>query len=156
MHGRSMRIMKYFRDKYGVRGMTVLDIGSCIVDGQNSCYRTVFEPSCKYTGMDIVPGRNVDIVGYENITGTYDVVVSGNVMEHVRRPWEWLKGLVPYFDRYICITAPNAWKEHRHPIDTYRYLPDGIVDLFDYAGISVLEAAMWKEDTFGVGGKAHV
>ena len=142
--------MEYFRNKYLQEGMTVLDVGAKRWRNQPS-YRRVLEPMCKYTGMDIELGKNVDVVGYENLHGTWDVVVSGQTMEHVRRPWDWLKNLVQYFDKYICIIVPNTWKEHRYPIDTYRYFPDGMMDLFDYAGIKPVEIFKQDKDTIGIG-----
>ena len=144
--------MKYFRDKYLVSGMTVLDVGSKRWKNQPS-YRRVLEPMCKYTGMDIEQGKNVDIVGYKNLTGVWNVVVSGQAMEHVNRPWDWLKNLTKYFEKYICIIAPNTCSEHRYPIDTYRYFPDGMRDLFDYAKIKELEIFKDGSDTIGIGGK---
>lgn len=103
--------------------------------------------------MDIVPGRNVDIVGYENITDVYDVLISGQVMEHIKRPWEWLREIKQYFTRYICIIAPNTAHEHRYPLDTYRYFPDGMRDLFEYAEITELEIFKDAGDTIGIGAK---
>ena len=150
MHKNSLKLMRYFRDKYLKEGMTVLDVGSQRIRNQPS-YRRVLEPMCQYTGMDIVKGKNVDIVGYENLNGKWDVVVSGQVMEHVKRPWEWLKNLVQYFTQYICIIAPNQHQEHKYPIDTYRYFPDGMRDLFEYAGIKELEIFRYYKDTIGIG-----
>lgn len=36
--------------------------------------------------MDIVAGPNVNIIGFENITKKYDIIISGQVMEHVKNP----------------------------------------------------------------------
>jgi len=154
MHKNSMKLMKEFKETYlsDLKGGTVLDVGSQMVEGQKS-YRQIFEPDFVYTGMDIEAGDNVDIVGYYNIYQVYDVVISGQVMEHIERPWEWLKMLSQYYSRYICIIAPCSWKQHRYPIDTYRYYPDGMRALFEYAGIP--EVKIWKDtnDTIGIGGK---
>lgn len=143
-----MRLMTAFRDKYlwNRKGCSVLDVGS---RNTNGSYRRLFE-EYQYLGMDVEPGRNVMVVGYENL-GVYDVVISGQVMEHVRRPWEWLKNLTQYFRDYICIIAPNTWEYHPRPIDAYRYFPDGMADLFDYAGITPLDIRAVKFDTIGIG-----
>ena len=150
MHRNSVKLMTYFRDKYIDGSEMVLDIG-CAKVANHPSYRPLFAP--KYVGMDIIPARNVDIVGYENITDVFDVVISGQVMEHVSRPWDWLKSLTQYFTKYICIIAPNAHHEHRHPLDTYRYYPDGMRDLFEYAGIKELEIFKNSKDTIGIGTK---
>jgi hypothetical protein len=154
MHGSSMRLMAEFRDKYlsDMTGCTVLDVGAAMVGGQEASYRQLFR-RYEYTGMDIVPGRGVDVVGYAGLADAYDVVISGQVMEHVKRPWMWLSDLSRLFRRYICIIAPNRWPEHRYPVDTYRYYPDGMRDLFEYAGIVPLEVRRVGVDTIGVGGK---
>jgi hypothetical protein len=154
MHTNSIRTMRKFKDDYlaDMKGATILDIGSRLTDqGNDRTYRELFERDYQYAGMDIEAGDNVDIVGYENINEVYDVIISGQVMEHIKRPWEWLKMLRQYFKTYICIIAPNTHKEHRHPVDTYRYFPDGMRDLFEYAGIKEVEIVMSDKDTVGIG-----
>ena len=156
MHDNSMKLMAYFRDKYllELMGCTILDVGARKVKRRHRCYRELFKLDYGYFGMDIVPGRNVDIVGYEAIGDrVFDVVISGQTMEHINRPWEWLKMLKQYFAKYICIIAPNKFSEHRYPIDTYRYFPDGMRDLFECAGVIPLEIFKDKADTIGIGTK---
>jgi len=151
MHASSMTLMADFRDRYlsGMQGCSILDVGARMSKKQSCSYRDLLGDYA-YTAMDIEPGPNVDIVGYERL-GVYDVVISGQVMEHVLRPWDWLKNLVQYYRAYICIIAPNKWKEHRYPIDTYRYFPDGMRDLFDYAGIVPVEVRRFGVNTIGIG-----
>ena len=153
MHKSSMKAMADFRDHYlsEMKGCSILDVGSRLASEQRQSYRSLFK-NYQYTGMDIVAGGNVDIVGYENL-GIYDVLISGQVMEHVCKPWDWLTSLMSYFSQYICIIAPNGFKEHRHPIDTYRYFPDGMRDLFDYAGITEVKIYKSGKDTIGIGTK---
>lgn len=156
MYDGSIKLMESFRDKYltEMKKATILDVGSRNVHKHyHLTYRDVFKPPFQYVGMDIVGGKNVDIIGWENVNGVYDVVVSGQTIEHVRRPWDWLKSLTPYFRAYICIIAPHTWKEHKHPIDTYRYFPDGMRDLFEYAGIREVEITMDGKETMGIGTK---
>lgn len=157
MHKSSMRLMSLFKEKYlsDMEGATILDIGSQNVGRHRRSYRQIFEDKYKYTGMDIVAGINVDIVGYENITSVYDVVISGQAMEHIARPWEWMKSITPYFTKYICVIAPHTWPEHRNAQinDYYRYMPDGMRELFNYAGIAEIEIIMDKTDTVGIGTK---
>ena len=59
----------------------VLDCGSLDINGNNR----YFFDGCKYTGIDIVEGRNVDVVTrvHEFNPGKqYDVVVSTEMLEH--------------------------------------------------------------------------
>lgn len=152
MHPESLKLMRYFIATYlhQMKGCSVLDIGSRKVRRGQGTYRDLFQDYL-YVGMDIVPGENVDIVGYENIKGVYDVVISGQTMEHVEYPWEFLINLKQYFKTYICIIAPWKAQEHKHPIDTFRYMPDGMRALFKYAGIRELEIIKDKADTMGIG-----
>lgn len=155
MHKSSRLFMELFRDKYltSMKGCTVLDVGSMNVlpESQRS-YRYIFEDDYKYTGMDIKGGNNVDIVGFDSLKGMkFDVVISGQTLEHVNHPWDWLKNLVQYSNKYICIIAPHTFIEHKYPIDTYRYFPDGMRDLFNYSGIKEIEILKNKIDTMGIG-----
>lgn len=60
----------------------VIDFGSLDINGSNKEY---FDSS-EYTGLDIGPGKNVDIVSkaheYKAPDNTYDVVVSTEMFEH--------------------------------------------------------------------------
>lgn len=151
MHTSSMLLMADFRDRYlgKLKGYTVLDVGARQDPTQDS-YRDLFT-GYRYTGMDIVSGLNVDIVGYRGLTERYGIVISGQVMEHVRYPWEWLTRLAGLFTDYICIIAPNQWPEHRYPRDCYRFLPDGMTALFEYAHIHPVEVRAVGCDTIGIG-----
>lgn len=71
----------YFKKK------KVLEIGSLDVNGS---VRVFFE-DCDYTGLDIGPGKCVDIVckgeDFSSVAGDYDVVVSTEVFEHTEN-WD--------------------------------------------------------------------
>lgn len=60
----------------------VIDFGSLDINGSN---RPFFE-NCEYTGLDIGPGKNVDIISraheYSAPDASYDVVVSTEMFEH--------------------------------------------------------------------------
>lgn len=158
MHANSMILMAYFKNKYlsDMSEASILDIGSRIVKGgRQESYKNLFPPPYKYVGMDIVPGRNVDIVGYHNIKSIFEVVISGQTIEHVLFPWEWVRDLKKYFNKYICIIAPNRSKEHKYPVDTFRYFPDGMKALFKWAGITEIEIFKEATDTIGIGTKVN-
>lgn len=154
MHPSSMLAMKNFIEKYLDKNkeLDIIDLGSYNINGT---YKTLVESTknWKYTGMDIEAGPNVDVVGWDNITKKYDVIISGQCLEHVNHPWDWLKNLKNYIkdDGILCLIAPHGFDEHRHPIDTYRYFPDGMRDLFNYANIKELEIYKNELDTIGIG-----
>ena len=63
----------YFKDK------NVLDCGSLDVNGNN---RYLFK-NCKYTGIDIGEGKNVDTVStIHEFNGQFDVIISTECFEH--------------------------------------------------------------------------
>lgn len=145
--------MKKFRDKYLCDSpiTTILDVGSRSIKGQPT-YREIFPHPFEYIGMDIVPGNNVEVVGYDALSGkVFDVVICGQVLEHVRQPWEFLASLKKYFAQYICVIAPNTYGLHEYPIDTFRYFPDGMRSLFEVAGIREVAIYKDKRDTVGIG-----
>jgi SAM-dependent methyltransferase len=131
MHLESYEVMEYFVKKFldPNRHYEILDIGSYDVSGT---YKKLFiNRNWKYVGLDISPGPNVDIVSkgpYDfGIEKKFDVVVSGNCLEHVEAPWLWIKEVEKAIKRggYLCIIMPFNLGEHRFPVDCYRILPDG-------------------------------
>jgi len=74
-------IKEKFKDKF--EDANVLDVGSLDINGSN---RYLFWNNCKYTGIDIAPGNNVDIVslGHEHNASDneYDIIISTECFEH--------------------------------------------------------------------------
>lgn len=71
--------------------------------------------------------------------GSFDVVLSGNVIEHVRMPWRWMRELAR-----VCVSGgrvitvnPVSWPFHEAPIDCWRCYPDGMRALCEDAGLDV-------------------
>lgn len=64
------------------RGSRVLEVGSLDVNGS---IREFFK-DCNYTGLDIAPGKGVDVVcqgqDFDAPDGSFDVVISCEAMEH--------------------------------------------------------------------------
>ncbi len=74
------RVKAIFPDRF--RDVRVLDIGSLDVNGN---LRGAFEYPYWYTGVDLAPGMNVDVVcpGHLFDSGfQYDVVISAECLEH--------------------------------------------------------------------------
>lgn len=82
-HSEQKRFLKNIRALFPEKftGCSVLDIGALDVNGTN---RYLFD-NYRYTGVDIGPGRNVDIVckGHEfRSAELYDIVISTECFEH--------------------------------------------------------------------------
>lgn len=126
----------------------VLDVGSYDVNGS---YREIFnKPKYSYTGLDVCPGPNVDIVPQEPYSwkeiadDAYDVVISGQAFEHIEFPWLTIREIsrVLHPSGFCVITAPNSMGEHKYPTDCYRYFSDGLAALAKWAGLKVLHVSV--------------
>ena len=148
MHKSSMKRMEWFAEQYeeGLRNKNVLDVGSYNVNG---CYRKIFEEkNIKYTGLDMEKGPNVDITPESTYkwreidSDSYTAVISGQALEHVEFFWITMEEIVRVTEQngFICIIAPNGFKEHRYPVDCWRFFTDGMIALAKYYGLEILHA----------------
>lgn len=153
MHGSSLEQMKAMLDKLPLkRPLSVLDVGSYDVNG---CYKPYFYEET-YIGCDMRVGPNVTIVmdtpyklPFE--AGEFDLVISGQTLEHVEQPWRLVKemGRVVKPGGYIIIIAPSAGPTHM-ATDAWRILPDGMKGMAEWAGLElvesyVIEALPWND-----------
>ncbi len=69
----------------------------------------------------------------------YDIVLSGQVIEHVSKPWLWLKELkrVTKTNGTIITINPVSWPYHEAPIDCWRIFPSGIEALAEEVGLKI-------------------
>lgn len=161
MDHQSMRLCEEFAGKWldPKVPLAIGDVGSKDVNGS---YRSLFAfPKWIYVGMDIEPGPNVDIVlpneyEWDFPSLQFDVIISGQVLEHVRKPWKWIHSLASILkpNGIIFISAPNTFQFHPYPFDCWRIWPEGVRALFEEANIK--EEDIFAEDylTVGVGRKA--
>lgn len=162
MHQSSLDKMREFRDEF-LKGreheqLRIADLGSQDINGS---FRPIFySPRWEYVGIDMEPGRNVDVVltnpyHWKEIgAGSVDIAVSGQAFEHVE--WFWLTML--QIERVLkpaglcCVIAPSGGYEHRYPVDCWRFYPDGFRALARYAGLEVLDAyAQWEPKGYADG-----
>jgi len=169
MHSNSYMLMGYMLSKFIIQSraytddhpMSILDVGSMDVHGigsyKNMITFTGIQRNWTYTGLDIAAGLNVDIVSPDPYKWpipdeSYDVVISGQCMEHVEAPWLWVKEVERVCKKggYTFIIAPFKIKIHRFPLDCYRYVPDGFAYLFGkHCNFEVLETEVSNDmDTY--------
>jgi len=159
MHVSSLENMRNFRDKYlsGKEGesLIIMDIGS---QSFQESYRGMFTlGQWVYTGVDVVTGENVDLVleslydWHEIKTDLVDVVISGQVFEHIEFFWLTMKEIARILKPggLCCIIAPSGGPVHKYPLDCWRFFPDGFRALARYVGLEVLEARR-PEETKGL------
>ena len=70
---------------------------------------------------------------------SFDIVVSGQVIEHVRKIWVWIKEVarVCRTGGYVITINPVNWEFHEAPIDCWRMYPEGMKALYDEAGLQM-------------------
>lgn len=156
MHLSSLNNMRAFREKYlapfNDQPLEILDLGSTEM---GACYRPIFDrPQWHYTGVDLTPGQNVDIVlrdayAWREIrSGSIDVLISGQVLEHAEYFWltalEISRVLKP--GGITCLIAPSSGPEHRYPTDCWRFYPDGMHALAKFSRLRPLEIKTHWED----------
>jgi SAM-dependent methyltransferase len=150
MHKSSVLRMKWFLENYASKivkdKIRVLDVGSYDVNGS---YRNIFaDKKYEYVGLDMEKGPNVDLVlknpyDWDEIeTDTFDVIISGQAFEHIEFFWITMAEIARVLkkDGLLCIIAPNGFKEHRFPVDCYRFFSDGMVALAKYVSMEPLHA----------------
>jgi len=148
MHKSSMLRMEWFIREYASKikkkNVKVLDVGSYDVNGS---YSVLFD-KYEYVGLDIVKGKNVDIVipspyDWSSIKSDhYDIVISGQAFEHIEFFWITIEQMARVLKRngLMCIIVPNGAGEHRYPVDCYRFFTDGMIALARYVNLEVLHA----------------
>jgi SAM-dependent methyltransferase len=164
MHPRSMDIMANLLTKVVIplSGGHCLDVGAYDINGT---YRSLIPACLTYDGLDRDGGPNVNIVActkhWPIAPNWYDLVISGQTLEHC----DDMAGLMSEIYRvckpggYCILIAPWASGLHRHPLDCWRIMPDGMSYLLKTAGFSICEIGMNNHDehimgdTWGIGHK---
>ncbi len=159
MHRSSYDKMASFKEKYlskkSGQKLMIFDIGSGDINGT---YRSIFnEPGWEYVGVDTAKERNVDIVIIDPYSwrqvrsGSADVVISGQVFEHIEYPWLTLMEITRILKPggLCCIIAPAGGPDHKYPLDCWRFHPDGLSALAKLARLRVLEVyAQWDSKNY--------
>jgi len=165
MHKSSLERMKEFVDTLPKGGLRVCDVGSKNVDDINidpsfGTYKQYFREH-EYVGLDLEPGLNVDVIAnglydYPFEDNYFDVVISGQVIEHVEDIYAWIKEIarITKVGGYVCIIGPVDFEEHRHPVDCWRVFPDGMRFLLSkVAGLEVITVDSKEKNCVGIGRK---
>ena len=164
MHGEAMEEFQKFFDAHLAdhAGGLVVDVGSCDVNGTYAGWFT--DEKWRYLGCDIEAGPNVELVlpslydwSSELADSIADVVISGQVLEHVPKPWRWFPELVRILKPggLLYVAAPNTWEYHPCPLDCWRVWPDGLKALFEENGVEPINVYYRDADTVGIGVKQH-
>lgn len=138
--------------------LLIADIGSLDLNGT---YRGLFDrPEWTYTGFDIQAGKNVDVVlpltdWPQEYREAFDVVISGQTMEHVAAPWLWIKDVAGLMKPggLLWLAVPNTEVFHEHPIDAWRVWPDGMRAILREGGLTEVTCYAQGPDTLAIARK---
>src|SRR5450432_101361 len=136
MHDTAMLTGNAFFRCYGdVLGSNakILDVGSQDVNGS---LRNVAPAGSSYTGVDLAPGRGVDVVledphRFPMADHEFDLVVSTSGLEHDAAFWltfmEMARVVRP--GGFVYVSAPANGPYHGYPVDCWRFYPDSAAAL---------------------------
>lgn len=151
MHDTALTLMRQLLSGQP-RNQSVLDVGSYDVNG--TLRPLCMELGLAYTGLDLSPGPNVDVVSPDPYRfpfddGSFDIVLSASTMEHVEYIWLWVPELARVLrpGGLLAITTHTSWPLHRYPLDCWRIMPDGMTALFDLAGCLEQYTILTPNDT---------
>jgi SAM-dependent methyltransferase len=140
-------LLRRFAELANARGGPLLQIGARTPHGADAVPPRHLLHG-RVIGLDIHPGRSVDVVGDAHGLSRFlrersvDGVLSASVLEHLQAPWllaaEINRVLKP--GGLVYHEVPGAWPAHAQPNDFWRISAEGLCVLFGPAsGFEVLE-----------------
>ncbi|WP_038217812.1 class I SAM-dependent methyltransferase [Xenophilus azovorans] len=125
----------------------LLEVGSRARTG--AIYTDRLPPGWRYTGLDVMEGPNVDVVGDAHQMSrllplqAFDAAMSFVVFEHLLMPWKVALEMnrVLRQGALALVMAPQTWPLHEEPCDYFRFSRHAWKALFNRAtGFEILEA----------------
>ena len=142
------RIRAWVEKHAGKLGNDVLEIGSRMHVPNAWWVNNRDLSRGKWTGMDMQPGENVDVVADMHSlpaewSGRFSGVLCSEVLEHVSRPWVALPKVreVVRPGGWIIVTTLFSFPIHAYPSDFYRYTREGLHLLLADAGFDSIATA---------------
>jgi SAM-dependent methyltransferase len=128
--------------------MKILEVGSRNVTGIN--LRRLFDKA-EYSGFDIYPGENVDVVGDAHRLSEYfepeqfDLIFSSAVFEHLAMPWIVAEEIAILLKTggQVFIETHFSFGSHERPWNFFQFSDMGLRALFNPAlGFQVIDTGM--------------
>lgn len=146
MHANSELLFRKYAAPLFRPDQTVLEIGP---DGAPSTYRKVVRDiDLRWETLELGrsdrpdPPHPVSYVSEHEYhfpmpDDRYDIVLSGQVIEHVRKIWIWYHELarVCRSGGLVITICPVTWPYHEDPVDCWRIYPEGMKALCEDAGL---------------------
>lgn len=143
MHDNSLLLFKKYAEAYFHDNYRVLEIGSTFA---HSAYRKALLPR-KGTWETLDIQQNTGAMHYSENEysypikdNEYDIVIAGQVLEHVKKLWLWIHELkrITAPNGYIILINPISWPYHEAPVDCWRAYPEGMHALCEEANLDII------------------
>lgn len=143
MHTNSKLLFQKYAIEHFRPGCRVLEIGPNKIP---SDYQQLVGSQCAaWDTLDMTdnPGltyRTQSEYSFPIADSAYDVVVSGQVLEHVRKIWTWMREVARVCKPggVVITVSPVSWPYHEAPHDCWRVYPEGMRALYEEASLDVL------------------
>ena len=145
MHQNSLLLFERYAKAFFAPTARVLEIGPNIFPSDY----------CRMSGIPVEQWDTLDLRNDPRLTypnapeyhypiaeNTYDIVISGQVMEHVRKIWRWVRELerICKPGGHVIIICAVSWPYHAGPVDCWRSYPEGMKDLLeDHTSLEIVE-----------------
>lgn len=151
MHLNSELLFTKYAKEYFKPGMRVLEVGPntlpskyrTLVGDKTIQWETIGLTTTRHKGLTY---RTNDGYTYPTPDNYFDIVLSGQVLEHVPKIWVWMRELSRIARGYVITINPVSWEYHEAPVDCWRVYPDGMKALYDDAGLKVILSVFEGED----------
>ncbi len=143
MHLNCQLIFKKYALPFFKSGTKVLEIGP--LNSPSAYQKIINDQSIEWQTLNLINWTLDDMKNKDRLTiitndpyhypvpdNTYDIVISGSVMEHVEDIINWYRELKRIIKQggYIITILPVSWPYHEAPVDCWRIFPDGFNNIF--------------------------
>lgn len=159
MHTNSQLLFQKYAKKFFRPSMKVLEVGPDIVP--STYQKIVSDSSILWHTIDLRHDPALTYCASSEYkfpvqTGAYDIVLSGQVIEHVRQIWVWIRELARVCKEggLVVTVNPTSWPYHEAPVDCWRMFPEGMRALYEHASLNVKLSQM--ESLEATGFRRHI
>src|SRR5262249_61471142 len=142
MHENSRLLFEKYVKHLFQPGMRVIEIGPVEFP---STYRRALNGDLEWHTLDQYESPQLTYSTKEDHSfpvqsESYDITLSGQVIDHVRKPWRWIPELARVTRRggLVITINPVSWGYHEAPIDCWRVFPEAMRALYEEAGLVVV------------------
>jgi SAM-dependent methyltransferase len=151
MHHNSILLFEKYALSLFRPAARVLEVGPDVFP---SSYQQKVKVPCEWHTLDMTGDERLTYRASEEYAfpieaDSYDIVLSGQVIEHVRKPWRWMPELarVTKPGGLVITINPVSWPFHEAPLDCWRIYPDGMRALCEDSSLTVMYCAFGSLET---------